>query len=336
VQENLALVQMSTSQGMLSTQDLMKDLSSFTIKEEVTEVRFKNNRKAFFRNPKGIRLNKDDRVVLESDGGHDLGTISLSGDLAQKQFELKHSASPASKLKQIYRKATKVDLDKWLEAKRRERNVLLESRSMARELELEMSIGDVEFRGDGKKVTITYTADGRVDFRELIRKYAIAFGVRIEMKQIGARQNAAKVGGIGSCGRELCCSTWKSDMSSVKTEAARSQNLNLNASKLAGQCGKLKCCLNYELDIYLEAWEQFPAELISLESDRGILFPVQPDVLKGIVYYTLTGQGDRSRYVIPIEQVKSYISLNKNGEKVKSAGLTSSNSLSRGIESFIN
>jgi cell fate regulator YaaT (PSP1 superfamily) len=327
---------MSTSQGMLSTHDWMKDLSSFAVKEEVAEVRFKNNRKAFFRNPKGIRLNKDDRVVLEIEGGHDLGTISLSGNLAEKQFEQKHSSSNKSTLKQIYRLATEVDIDKWLKAKRRERKVLLDSRSIARDLGLEMSIGDVEFRGDGKKVTISYTANGRVDFRELIRKYVVSFGVRIEMKQIGARQNAAKIGGIGSCGRELCCSTWKTDMSSVKTEAARSQNLNLSASKLAGQCGKLKCCLNYELDTYLEAWEQFPAELISLESDRGILFPVQPDVLKGIVYYTLTGQGDRSRYIIPIDQVKSYITLNKNGEKVKSAGLTSSNSSARGVQLLIN
>ena len=197
VQENLALVQMSSSQGILSTHDWMKDLGSLSVKEEVVEVRFKNSRKAFFRNPQGIRLNKDDRVVLETEGGHDLGTISLSGDLAEKQFEQKQTSSHKSTLKQIYRKATEVDLDKWLDAKRRERKVLLESRSIARELGLEMSIGDVEFQGDGKKVTISYTADGRVDFRELIRKYALAFGVRIEMKQIGARQNGEKVKSAG-------------------------------------------------------------------------------------------------------------------------------------------
>jgi cell fate regulator YaaT (PSP1 superfamily) len=198
VQENLALVQMSTSQGMLSTHDWMKDLTSFTVKEEVAEIRFKNNRKAFFRNPQGIRLNKDDRVVLETEGGHDLGTISLLGDLAEKQFEQKHASSHKSTLKQIYRKATEVDLDKWLGAKRRERKVLLDSRSLARELGLEMSIGDVEFGGDGKMVKIRYTANGRVDFRELIRKYAVAFGVRIEMKQIGVRQNAVKRAGLTS------------------------------------------------------------------------------------------------------------------------------------------
>jgi cell fate regulator YaaT (PSP1 superfamily) len=198
VQENLALVQMSTSQGMLSTHDWMKDLDSFRVQEEVAEIRFKNNRKAFFRNPKGIRLKKDDRIVVETEGGHDLGTVSLSGDLATKQFEQKHASTPKTTLSRIYRLATEVDLDKWLEAKRRERKVLLESRAIARELGLEMSISDVEFQGDGKKVIISYTADGRVDFRELIRKYANAFRIRIEMKQIGAMQNAAKIGGIAS------------------------------------------------------------------------------------------------------------------------------------------
>lgn len=193
VQENLALVQMSASLGMLSTNDWMKDMRSFTVKVEVVEVRFKNNRKAFYRNPQGIRLNKDDRVVLETEGGHDLGTISLSGNLAEKKYEQKHNSTPKSNLSQVYRKATAMDLDRWLDAKRRERKVLLESRSIARELGLQMSISDVEFRGDGKKVTISYTAVGRVNFRELIRKYAIAFGIRIEMKQIGVRQNAAKV-----------------------------------------------------------------------------------------------------------------------------------------------
>lgn len=336
MQENMAMVQMSTSQGMLSTHDWMKDLGSLAVKEEVVEVRFKNNRKAFFRNPQGIRLKKDDRVVLETDGGHDVGTISLSGDLAEKQFEQKNGSSPKSSLSQIYRLATQVDLEKWLAAKRRERTVLLESRSIANELGLDMSIGDVEFRGDGKKVNISYTAEGRVDFRELIRKYAHAFGVRIEMRQIGARQNASKIGGIGTCGRELCCSTWKNEVSSVKTEAARSQNLNLSASKLAGQCGKLKCCLNYELDTYLEAWEQFPSELIALETDRGILFPVQPDVLKGIVYYTLSGKGNQNRYAIPIKEVKSYIGLNKQGLQVKSAEITSSKSLGKEAHEFVN
>lgn len=187
VQENLAMIQMSTSQGALSTHDWMKDLGSFRVKEEVAEVRFKNNRKAFFRNLKGIRLTKDDRVVVATSGGYDLGTISLSGERAEKKYEQHSLSSTKSDLHQIYRKATEADLNKWLEAKRRERKALLESRSIARELKLEIHISDVEFQGDGKKASIYYTADARVDFRELIRKYATSFKVRIEMKQIKTR-----------------------------------------------------------------------------------------------------------------------------------------------------
>lgn len=324
VQENLALVQMSTTQGMLSTQDWMKGLGALTVKEEVVEVRFKNNRKEFFRNPRGIGLKKDDRVVVEAESGHDLGTVSLSGELAGSQFGQKQRSQKIADLRQVQRKATGFDLEKWLAAKRREREVLLESRSIAGRLNLQMSVGDVEFRGDGKKVIIYYTADGRVDYRILVKEYAAAFRARIEMKQIGVRQIAAKIGGLASCGRELCCSTWKTDMGSVKTDAARTQNLSLNASKLAGQCGKLKCCLNYELHTYLEAWEQFPAELISLESDRGQLIPVQPDVLKGIVYYTLSGAGEQSRYLIPIEKIRLYMELNKKGKQIKTGKISSS------------
>jgi len=184
---------MSTSQGMLSTQDWMKELGSLRVKEEVVEVRFKNNRKEFFRNPQGIRVQKDDRIVVEADAGHDLGTISLSGELAENQYEQKDPLQKKSSLKQIYRKATGVDLERWLSAKRRERNVLLESRSIANHLNLEMSIGDVEFQGDGKKVTVYYTADGRVDYRMLISEYAAAFKARIEMKQKGEGINTGKI-----------------------------------------------------------------------------------------------------------------------------------------------
>jgi cell fate regulator YaaT (PSP1 superfamily) len=327
---------MSTAQGMLSTTEWMKGLNSLSVKEEVVEIRFKNSRKGFYRNIKGLRLQKDDRIVVEAEGGHDVGTISLTGDLAEKRFEQNLDGSSKTLLKQIYRKATIVDIEKWLTSKKRERDALLVARRLAGDLRLQMSISDLEFQGDGKKVTIYYTADGRVDFRELIRKYAAQFRARIEMKQIGARQSAAKVGGIGSCGRELCCTTWKTEMGSVKTDAARIQNLSMSASALAGQCGKLKCCLNYELDTYLEAWEQFPKELIELETDRGVMIPQQPDVLKGIVYYTLSGQSDRSRYIIPIDEVKTYISQNKQGVRIKSASLTSSNSSSRGVQSLLN
>lgn len=188
------MIQMSTSQGMLSIQDWMKGLGSLIVKEEVVEVRFKNNRKDFFRNPQGIRLQKDDRVVVEAEGGHDLGTVSLSGESADSQYEQKHASLKKSSLRQVYRKATPVDLETWLLAKKRERSVLLEFRRIAGRLHLEMSIGDVEFRGDGKKVTVYYTADGRIDYRTLIKEYASAFRARIEMKQIGVRQSAAKKG----------------------------------------------------------------------------------------------------------------------------------------------
>lgn len=336
VQENLAMVQMSTVQGMMSTHDFTKGLESLVVNEAVVEVRFKNNRKAFYRNVRGDVLLKDDRVVVEVPGGHDLGTVSLTGDAARRQFELKAREVTGSALNQIYRKATQMDQENWLKAKRRERDVLLQARQIARDLHLDMSISDVEFQGDGKKVTLYYTADGRVDFRELIRKYASAFRVKIEMKQIGARQSAARVGGIGSCGRELCCSTWKNDMKTVKTDAARAQNLSLIASKLAGQCGKLKCCLNYELATYLEAWEHFPSELIELDSDRGVLVPLQPDLLKGIVHYTLASGKEPSRFIIPIEQIKVFIEMNKKGKRIQTASIDSIKTSIRNTQSIFN
>jgi cell fate regulator YaaT (PSP1 superfamily) len=281
-------------------------------------------------------LKKDDRIVVEADGGHDLGTVTLTGDLAEKQFRQKEPSGEKDTLKKVYRKATQADLENWLNSKRRERDVLLEARRLAGEMSLSMSIGDVEFQGDGRRVTIYYTAENRVDFRELVKRYASAFMAKIEMRQIGARQEAAKIGGLGSCGRELCCSTWKTGMNSVRTDAARTQNLSLVTSKLAGQCGKLKCCLNYELDSYLEAWEQFPARLIDLESDRGILTPLHPDLLKRTVHYKLADGSDHSRFEIPVEQVKLYISLNRKGKKVETDRIPSTISSVREVQTAFN
>lgn len=312
-QESVYLAQLSTSQGKLTTFDWMSDLNGIKLHEEIVEVRFKNNRKEFCLNNRMLSLKKDDRVVVDVEGGHDVGTVSLTGDLAVKQYERRGGDKLSGSPRQIYRKALQQDLDKWLEAKKRERETLIRVREIAHQIGLEMSIGDVEFQGDNRKVTIFYTAEGRVDFRELIKAYAAEFRVKIEMRQIGARQEAAKLGGLGSCGRELCCSTWKTEMQSVKTEAARKQNLSLNVSKLAGQCGKLKCCLNYELEMYLEAWDEFPAKLIELETKQGTLVPVQPDLLKGVVYYSFTRGNDHTRFALPIEQVKKYITLNKKG-----------------------
>jgi cell fate regulator YaaT (PSP1 superfamily) len=306
---------------MLATHDWMKDLQNLKLEEEVIEVRFKNNRKEFFRNNRLLGLKKDDRVVVDAEGGHDVGTVSLTGALAKRQYDKKGGGSKISALNSVYRIAREPDLEKWLEAKKKERPALLKCREMAASLKLSMSIGDVEFRGDGKKLTIFYTADERVDFRELLKLCMHEFKMKIELRQIGARQNAARTGGIGSCGRELCCSTWKTDLNSVKTSAAQTQDLSLNASRLAGQCGKLKCCLNYELETYLEAWESFPAQLINLETDRGILKPLNADVLKGEVLYSFEEPMLNTRYIISVDRVKEYITLNKKGTLIQTKQL---------------
>jgi len=301
---------------MMATHDWMAGFNQLSVDNEIVEVRFKNNRKEFYLNNRMIRLEKDDRVVVDVEGGHDLGTVSLTGSLAEKQFSKKSPGTEKTGLRSVYRKAKDVDLDNWLEARRNDRAFMIKCRELAAELGLDMSISDAEIRADNKKVTFFYTADGRVDFRELLKKLMDAFRMKIEMRQIGARQNAARTGGIGSCGRELCCSTWKTDMQSVKTDAARKQDLSLSASRLAGQCGKLKCCLNYELETYLEAWESFPAEIINLDSDKGVLSPVNADILKGVVHYSLGENGIEGRYTLSIDQVKKFISLNKKGKLV--------------------
>ena len=323
VEENIRFVQLPANQGKLPTFDAMKGLGNLVVDEEVVEIRFKNNRKLFFRNRPGLSVARDDRIVVEVESGHDLGTVTLTGSMADKQFRQKVPSGSKASLSKVYRKATKADLENWLKAKKRERDTLLEARKIAGNLGLSMSISDAEFQGDGRKVTIFYTSEGRVDFRELVRKYASAFGAKIEMRQIGVRQDAAKIGGLGSCGRELCCSTWKTGMNSVTVDAVRTQNLSHTTSKLAGQCGKLKCCLNYELDTYLEAWEHFPARLIELETDRGILTPLHPDLLKGTIHYRAAEGNDHSRFEIPVEKVRQYISLNKEGKMVEIARIPS-------------
>ncbi len=322
-QEQIFLAQLDTSKGMLATHDWMKGLSGLKVEEEIIEVRFKNNRKEFYRNSRMLRLQKDDRIVVDVDGGHDVGTVSLTGDLARKRFETNASEKQRASIHQVYRIATETDIEKWLDARKNDRSAMLKCRELAGSLGLQMNISDVEFRGDGKKITIYYTADGRVDFRQLLKLLMKEFKMKIELHQIGARQNAARTGGIGSCGRELCCSTWKTEMNSVKTNAARKQDLSLSTSRLAGQCGKLKCCLNYELETYLEAWETFPAELINLETDRGIMKPLNADVLKGVVQYGFEDAKTNIRYTISIDHVKQYISLNKKGKVVKTGRLQS-------------
>lgn len=280
---------------------------------EGVEIRFKNSRKEFFRNVTGHALAVGDVVAVEASPGHDIGTVSLTGELVRTQMARRGLKADVTELKKIYRKAKPADIEKWQEAQALEKPTMVRSRVMATQLGLEMKIGDVEYQGDKSKAIFYYTADDRVDFRELIRVMADEFRIRIEMKQIGARQEAARLGGIGTCGRELCCSTWLTDFRSVTTSAARYQQLSLNPLKLAGQCGKLKCCLNYELDTYMDALKHFP-ESVDIETARGRARHQKTDIFKGLIWYTFADEPDKF-IPVPVSRVKEILALNKNGEK---------------------
>ncbi len=283
---------------------------------DIVEVRFKNSRKHFFRNLNNLPLQAGDTVVVEGSPGHDLGVVSLTGELVKIQMNRKSVSEKPQDLKKILRKATKEDLDKWKLAREKEYNSMHEARKMAIDLQLEMKISDVEYQGDGTKATFYYTADGRVDFRQLIKVMAGKFHVRIEMRQIGARQEAGRLGGIGSCGRELCCATWLTDFRSVSTSSARYQQLSLNPQKLAGQCGKLKCCLNYELDMYLEAYQHFPSVNIKLKTQKGDAVHQKTDIFKGLMWYWLTEEKGGGKIVqLEVDRVKEIIAMNKSGKK---------------------
>lgn len=280
---------------------------------DVVEVRFKNNRKEFFRNVNELPLAMGDVVAVESSPGHDIGTVSLSGELVRSQLKRRNIQANDPAIKKVYRKAKQTDIDKWMESQAQEKPTLVKSREIALRLGLQMKIGDVEYQGDKTKAIFYYTADDRVDFRELIKVMAEEFRVRIEMRQIGARQEAARLGGIGACGRELCCSTWLTDFRSVTTSAARYQQLSLNPLKLAGQCGKLKCCLNYELDSYLDALKDFP-EATDIETVRGKARHQKTDIFKGLMYYTFADEPDQF-IAVPNFRAKELIEMNKRGEK---------------------
>lgn len=280
---------------------------------DVVEVRFKNNRKEFFRNVNELSLATGDVIAVESSPGHDIGTVSLAGELVKNQLRRKNVNAADPSMKKVYRKAKQNDIDKWIEAQSQEKTTLVKSREFALRLGLQMKIGDVEYQGDKTKAIFYYTAEDRVDFRELIKVMAEEFRVRIEMRQIGARQEAARLGGIGSCGRELCCSTWLTDFRSVTTSAARYQQLSLNPLKLAGQCGKLKCCLNYELDSYLDALKDFP-EASDIETIRGKARHQKTDIFKGLMYYTFADEPDQF-IPVPNYRAKELIEMNKRGEK---------------------
>lgn len=284
----------------------------------MVEVSFKKgNHKKFFINPEHTEAITGDMVVVESSNGYDIGRVSLSGDLVRLQMKKKGKAEE-SIIYKVIRIANARDLEKLAEARALEKKAMIRARAIARTLGLEMKVGDVEYQGDKRKATFYYTAEGRVDFRELVRLYAKEFKVKIEMKQIGSRQESSIIGGIGTCGRELCCSTWKSNFETVTTTAARYQNLAINQTKLTGQCGRLKCCLNYELDTYIDALGDFPdkADVLKLEGGKAQL--IKTDIFKGIMYYSIQKENFKGPLVaISKEKVKMLLEMNKKGKKIE-------------------
>lgn len=286
---------------------------------ELVEVTFKNgSSKNFYTNPPHTRATTGDWVVVDTGNGSDVGKISLTGDLVSLQIK-KKSIKKDTVFNNILRKANDRDLQRMQEAREKEPGIMVKSRVISRNLKLEMKVCDVELQADQRKATFYYTADGRVDFRELIKLFAGEFKVKVEMRQIGARQEAARIGGVGSCGRELCCSTWLSDFKSVSTAAARYQNLAINQSKLSGQCGRLKCCLNYELDVYLDALEEFPDKADKIQTKAGNAILVKTDVFKKVLYYVNEKDHGRGKfYALALEQVKEIIAGMKSGQLVES------------------
>ena len=298
----------------LNTYDWLADVPGGGDDVEMVEVQFKNTRKGFYKNSNRLKLEKGDTVAVEAAPGHDIGTVTLTGRLVPLQMK-KANLKPEAEIKRIYRKAKPVDMEKYEEAKAREHDTMIRSRQIALDLNLDMKIGDVEYQGDGNKAIFYYIADERVDFRQLIKVLAETFRVRIEMKQIGARQEAGRIGGIGPCGRELCCATWMTSFVSVSTAAARYQDISLNPQKLAGQCAKLKCCLNYEIDAYVEAQKRLPSREVCLETVEGTYYFFKADILKGLITYSSDKNFMANAVTISARRAFDIINLNKKGEK---------------------
>lgn len=302
--------------GKLEVFDWLSDLPQPGNVTDIVEVQFKNTRKGFFRNSNQVKLKKGDVVAVEASPGHDIGEVTLTGELVILQMK-KNGSDPATyEFKRVYRKAKPVDIDKWEEAKAMEHETMLESRRIAERLNLNMKIGDVEYQGDRTKAIFYYIADERVDFRELIKVLADRFKVRIEMRQIGARQEAGRIGGIGPCGRELCCSTWMTNFVSVTTNSARYQEISLNPQKLAGQCGKLKCCLNYELDAYIDAQKDFPRTDIPLRTENETFYHFKTDIFKRLMWYSSGRESTGNVVMLTVDRVKEIIELNKAGTRI--------------------
>ena len=284
---------------------------------DCVEVRFKNGRKEFYRNTEKLTLSMGDIVATEASPGHDIGIVTLTGELVKIQMKKKGANHKSSDVPKIYRKASQKDIDIWSNARDKEEPMKVRARELAIAQKLEMKISDIEFQGDGSKATFYYTANDRIDFRQLIKEFAREFSTRIEMKQVGFRQEASRLGGIGSCGRELCCSTWLTDFRSVNTSAARYQQLSLNPQKLAGQCGKLKCCLNYELDTYMDALQDFPDFDTKLVTEKGDAVCQKQDIFKGLMWFAYTNNFANWQ-VLKIEQVREIVAQNKQKIKVSS------------------
>ena len=298
----------------LNTYDWLADVPGNFNDTDLVEVQFKHTRKGYYHNVNNLPLKKGDIVAVEANPGHDIGVVTLTGRLVKLQLKKVTIKSPDD-IKRIYRIARDVDMQKFHEAKAREHNTMIESRMIAKGLGLQMKIGDVEYQGDGNKAIFYYIADDRVDFRQLIKDLAAAFHVRIEMKQIGARQEAGRIGGTGPCGRELCCATWMKNFSSVSTNAARYQDISLNPQKLAGMCAKLKCCLNYEVDDYMEASKRLPHKDQILQTQDSDYYLFKSDILAGMITYSTDKNIAANLETISAERVKEVIEMNRMGEK---------------------
>ena len=298
---------------------------------DIVEVQFKNTRKGYYRNSNNIPLQKGDVVAVEASPGHDIGKVTMTGRLVLLQLK-KTRLTPESEFKRVYRKARPVDMEKYEEAKAREHDTMIRSRQIAKDLNLDMKIGDVEYQGDGLKAIFYYSADSRVDFRQLIKVLADVFKVKIEMKQIGARQEAGRIGGIGPCGRELCCATFTTNFVSVSTSAARFQDVSLNPQKLAGQCAKLKCCLNYEVDAYVEASKRLPQRDIELETKDGTYYFFKCDILRGEITYSTDKHIPANLVTITNRRAFAVIEMNKRGERPESLNNDSSKEPKRPVD----
>ncbi len=307
----------SRQNNKLNTYDYMADIPNHNEESDLIEVQFKNTRKGYYRNSNKIKLEKGDIVAVEASPGHDIGTVTLTGRLVPLQLR-KNNPKGDMEIRRVYRKAKPVDMEKYEEAKGKEHDTMIRARQIAIDLNLNMKIGDVEYQGDGNKAIFYYIADERVDFRQLIKVLAEAFHVRIEMKQIGARQEAGRIGGIGPCGRELCCATWMTNFNSVSTSAARLQDISLNPQKLAGQCAKLKCCLNYEVDDYVESQKRLPSKEIELVTLDNTYYFFKADILKGEIMYSTDKNFIANAVTITGKRAFEIINMNRKGEKPES------------------